>query len=136
MNPTTRDVGYLRDVLGEIASEKIVLICGKHNYVAARKRANGVVAVPPETHGCPECWNCYYTTDLALTPPGKRQERLDELEQVVRHLVEYEQKGKFSDDLELFEPTDPRFQVKYEQDAADDETGADKIVNPSEEELR
>lgn len=104
-------------VLNEIGSDKVTLTCGKHNYVAARRRANATLAVPPETRGCADCWKVYYITDLALTEPGKRQERLDELEQVIHHAIEYEQKGKFGDDFELFEPQDSRFEVKIEKDA-------------------
>lgn len=59
----------------------------------------------------------YYTWDLATTPPSKRQERLEELEVVIHHMVEYEQKGKFGHDLELYRPGDPRFTVEIERDA-------------------
>lgn len=125
-----------RDILGEVESEKVVLICGKHQYVASKKKANGIVVVPPNTRGCPECWKVYYVTDLAMTPPNKRQERLDELEEVIRRAVEYERTGKFGDDFELFDPKeDSRFQVQYDKDAADDETGEDKILIPEEEKL-
>jgi hypothetical protein len=103
-------------VLSEIQSDKVTLTCGKHNYVAARKRANATVAIPPNTHGCKDCWMVYYVTDLALTPPGKRQERVDELEEVIHHAIEFEQKGQFGKDFELFEPTDGRFEVKIEKD--------------------
>lgn len=132
MNPTTKTQ---RDILGEIASESLTLVCGKHNYVAARKRANGTFAIPPNTRGCRECWLVYYTTQLGLTAPGKRQESLDELESVVRHAVEYEQKGAFGKDLELYNPQDPRFQVDYLKDGADDATGEDKIKLTDEEAL-
>lgn len=124
-----------RDVMGEIASDKVALICGKHNYVASKKRANGTVAIPPNTKGCSQCWKVYYITDLAMTPPGKRQERLDELEEVIHRAIEYEQKGKFGDDFELYDPKDSRFQVGFAKDAADDETGEDKIIIPGEEKL-
>lgn len=59
----------------------------------------------------------YYVADLALTPPGKRQERLDELEEVIHHAIEYERTGQFGKDLELFSPDDPRFTVEFEKDA-------------------
>lgn len=115
-------------IVDEIASDKVTLICGKHNYVAARRRANGVVAVPPEPRGCAECQQVYFVTDYALTPPGKRQERLDELEEVIHRTVEYEEKGQFGADFELYEPNDPRFGVQFHEDAADDDTGEDKKV--------
>jgi hypothetical protein len=135
MNPTTKSSKFHRDVLGEIASDQVVLICGRHNYTAARKKVHGTVCVPPETRGCKECWNVYYVTDLALTPPSKRQERLDELEAVIRHAIEYEQKGSFGKDFDLYEPSDKRFEVAVEKDAADDATGQDKVTIPGEEQL-
>lgn len=125
----------LKDVLGEIASDKVQLICGYHNYIATRKRVNGTVCVPPETRGCAQCWKVYYVSDLALTPPSKRLERLDELEEVIRHAVEFERTGKFGKDFDLYTPGDPRFGVEVEKDAADDETGEDRVVKSGEEEL-
>jgi hypothetical protein len=122
-------------ILEEIASEQVTLICGKHNYVAARKRANGTFAIPPESHGCVLCWKVYFVTQHALTAPNKRQESLDELEAVVHHAVEYEQKGSFGKDLELYGPHDHRFRVQFEKDAADDDTGEDKVKPIGEEEL-
>lgn len=104
-------------VLSEISSDKVHLICGRHNYTAARRRGNAILAVPPETRGCADCWKVYYITDLALTDPSKRQERLDELEEVVHHAIEFEQKGEFGKDFELYETTDPRFKIKIEKDA-------------------
>jgi hypothetical protein len=124
-----------KDVLGEIASEKVLLVCGRHNYTAARKRVNGTVCIPPNTRGCKECWKVYYFTDLALTMPAKRQERLDELEEVIHHAIEFEKSGKFGKDFDLYEPGDPRFGVEVEKDAADDNTGQDKIAVKGEEEL-
>lgn len=107
-------------ILDELASDKITLICSKHNYVPTKKRAVGSVAIPPNTRGCKDCWFAYYVADMALTPPSKRQERLDELESVIKHAIEYEQKGQFGKDLELFEPTDERFRVEFEKDGAPD----------------
>jgi hypothetical protein len=103
-------------ILSEIASDRLTLICGKHNYVAARKRANATMAIPPMPNGCKLCWENYYITDLALTPPAKRQERLDELEEVIHHAIEFEKKGTFGKDFELYEPQDGRFEVKIERD--------------------
>jgi hypothetical protein len=122
-------------VLDEISSGKVTLICGKHNYVAARKRANGIFAIPPETRGCVQCWKNYYVTQHALTAPNKRQEALEELESVVHHAVEYEERGSFGKDFQLFEPSDERFAVSIQKDAADDETGEDKIAVKDEEAL-
>jgi hypothetical protein len=134
MNLTSRQP-IPKDVLGEIASDKVLLICGHHNYTATRKRANGTVCVPPETRGCAMCWKVYYVSDLALTPPSKRQERLDELEEVIRHAVEFERTGQFGKDFDLYEPGDPRFGVEVEKDAAHDDTGEDKVQAKDQEEL-
>lgn len=112
MNPST--------ILDEIGSDQVHLICGRHQYTAARKRANGTVAIPPNTRGCKDCWKVYYITDMALTEPSKRQERLDELEQVIHHAIEFEQKGQFGKDFELFDPKDERFKVEFEKDGEPD----------------
>lgn len=61
-------------------------------------------------------------TDLCLTLPQKRQERLDELDEVVHHLVEYVKKGRW-DFVPDINPT-----IRYHKDAADDITGKDTRV--------
>lgn len=78
------------------------------------------MAIPPQPNHCKHCWNNYFTTDLALTPPNKRQERLDELESVIHHAVEFEKTGRFGQDLELYEPGDSRFTVQFEKDGEPD----------------
>lgn len=107
-------------MLDEVASERVTLICGKHNYTPTKKRAHATLAIPPNTRGCKECWMAYYVADLALTPPSKRQERLDELEEVIHHAIEYERTGQFGKDLELYDPKDSRFKVEYEKDGEPD----------------
>lgn len=106
MNYSEHDI---QAVLEEKDSERLQLSCPKHRYLGGK--------LPPETKGCKDCWMAYYVWDLATTPPSLRQERLDELESVVRHAVEYEQKGRFGKDFTLYEPTDPRFEIKIEKDA-------------------
>lgn len=113
-------------ILEELASESVILQCGKHRYVAARKRNGHTVAIPPNTRGCADCWRVYFFTDIALTLPSKRQERIDELEAVIHHAVEYERTGKFGKGFELYSPKDSRFAVELHKDAADDDTGEDK----------
>jgi len=111
----------LADALSKIRSGSYILYCGKHNYSAAQKRQSGAtVAIPPQQSGCPECWSVYYYTDYALTPEATKEQRLNELEEVIHHAVEYEQKGTFGKDFELYDVTDPRFQVQYERDAHPD----------------
>lgn len=89
-------------------TEKIQLVCKKHNYLGGK--------MPPKTSGCKDCWYAFYVWDLATTPPSQRQQRLDELEEVIHHAIEYEQKGQFTD-FKLFEPGDPRLKIEYEKDA-------------------
>lgn len=95
-------------LLAERDSERVLLKCSKHDYTASK--------IPPKTSGCKFCWEAYYVFDIASTPPHLRQERLDELEAVIRHTAEYAKTGKFGKDFELYEPGDPRFQVEYEKD--------------------
>jgi hypothetical protein len=72
---------------------------------------------PPEPRGCPDCWKAYFFTIHAQTAPHLRQEHLDELESVIRHAVEFSEKGQFGKDFELYEPGDPRFQITIDKDA-------------------
>lgn len=125
----------LEQILNEIKSGSVILTCGKHRYVAARKLRSGhTVVIPPNpdgpSKGCKLCWEVYYVSDHCLTPPGKRQERLEELDEVTHHLIEYIKKGKF-DFVPDINPT-----IRYYKDAADDETGEDKqlIITDLEEE--
>jgi hypothetical protein len=85
-------------------SEKVQLRCSQHNYLGGK--------IPPRTSGCKNCWMAYYTWDLATTPPSLRQERLEELESVIMHAVEFQNTGRFGKDLELYAPGDPRFKVE------------------------
>ena len=101
----------LEAVLKENDSERATLVCSKHNYTGNR--------IPPQTQGCKDCWFTYYVWDIATTPPSKRQERLEELESVVRHAIEFEQKGQFGKDLELYDTSDERFKVKIERGVED-----------------
>lgn len=89
--------------------DKLNATCSKHQYIGNK--------IPPQTHGCSRCWLAYYIWDMATTPPSLRKERLDELESIIHHAVEYEKKGQFGHDLELFQPGDPRFKVEIEKDA-------------------
>ena len=106
-------------IIDELKSEKLFLTCGKHAYVASFSKSKGGV-MPPQPNGCPDCWKAYYFTLHALTAPHLRYEHLQELEEVIRHTVEFAQKGKFGKDFELYEPTDPRFKVSISKDAEPD----------------
>lgn len=119
-------------IFGDLRSGKLFLTCGKHNYVAYIHK--GAVK-PPTPRGCPTCWDAYFKTDYALTDPNIQYERLAELDEVIHRAVEFEKKGTFGQDFELYSPQDSRFHINIEKDAADDETGQDKIVTPGEEKL-
>ena len=66
---TGRD--FIRDIVAKHVEE------GKYPQIHTR--------FPPEPNGCANCWEVYFVTDIALTPPSKRQERIDELEEVIHH---------------------------------------------------
>lgn len=70
---------------------KVTLICGLHNYTPI---GSSGMPVPPATHGCKNCWQAYYTTTLAQTPPHLREQRLEEWEKTVRDAVQYVESGK------------------------------------------
>ena len=73
---------YLSELLDP---NKTYVYCGIHGYFGSNK--------PPETRGCSKCWFAYYFYDMATTPPDRRYERMKELEMVVHHLAESEDKG-------------------------------------------
>lgn len=111
----------LPDTLKGIKEGSVILTCPKHAYVAARKCSSGaVVAIPPDSHGCADCWRVYYISDYILTPENTRAQRLDELEEVIQHAAEFEREGKFGKDFELYDTKDSRFEVNYERDAYPD----------------
>jgi hypothetical protein len=103
----------LDQIVQELQSEKLFLTCGKHQYVATVK---GGVVNPPAPRGCPDCWKAYYFTVHCLCAPHMRAEHLDELESVIRHTVEYCEKGQFGSDFELYSPGDPRFKVSFDKE--------------------
>lgn len=100
----------LSRLLEEVRGGKVLINCAKHNYVGGKIPPN------PDKATCPKCWEAYYVWDYAMQLPWKRQERLEELDEVVHHAVEFAQKGTFGNDLELYEPGDPRFQIDYQKD--------------------
>lgn len=111
----------IEQLLEEIRTGRTLLVCKKHNYMAAQRRKSGnLVPIPPEPRGCVECNKVYNYTQYAMTPKETRQESLDEYEGVIRHAVEFDKTGKFGSDFELYGPRDPRFEVTYERDAYPD----------------
>jgi hypothetical protein len=72
--------------------QKVTLLCGDHNYVSG--------SVVPPTAGCSKCWLVYFVTEVGKTPPDKRHDKVEMLEQMVRHMIESEKTG---DNMKLFE---------------------------------
>lgn len=74
-----------QDILKEIiGSERITLYCADHMYT-------GPVKSHPEvkpSKNCPKCWQVYFIHDLASVPPGMREQRLAELEEVLYKMHE------------------------------------------------
>lgn len=60
--------------------QSVTLTCGEHGYVGGKQY--------PPTARCKRCWLVYFVTLYARTPPHKRQEALEHLEQVTHHLAE------------------------------------------------
>ena len=76
-----------RKLLDEVLTpHRTTLVCGKHQYVGS--------GVPPLTKGCPDCWQVYFVHMIASTPPAKREEKLEELEEIVHKLVELQEKNQ------------------------------------------
>lgn len=110
----------LPETLKGIKEGGVILTCPKHGYVAARKRQGHTAVIPPDSHGCADCWKVYYISDYILTPESTRAQRLNELEEVIQHAVEFDKTGKFGTDFELYDTKDSRFEVTYERDAYPD----------------
>jgi hypothetical protein len=121
MNPTLNKSilkNKLDHWIAEIQGGQIYLTCSKHGYVARRSGTRGDGGlIPPQPRGCPDCWRCYFVADYCLNNPETRYEQLQQLDEVIHHTVEFAKKGKFGADFELYEPGDPRFQIKIESNA-------------------
>jgi hypothetical protein len=86
--------------------EKVQVYCKDHMYFGPSPNNK---KLKPHL-GCQKCWFVYYLHDLATTPPDKRYERLQELSQVVHHVVEAVETGTF--DFTPFER--PTFEITQE----------------------
>jgi hypothetical protein len=98
-----------RQQLAELAKDptKVPVVCDEHMYF-------GDITNRP-TQGCPFCWKAYYFKQLADTPPAEHKRFMEELEAVVRQLVELEQKGILQK-IQLYDHPD----VKIEKNALPD----------------
>lgn len=82
-----------QDYLNEVVDpQKVALYCGTHMYFGPSKA--GTVGEKPHM-GCPKCCFVMYFHDLATTPPDKRAQRLDELDEVLHKVVEEVEAGRW-----------------------------------------
>jgi len=90
-------------ILNEVQDpHKIALLCAKHLYAGKG---------PPTCPDCPDCWTVFYIHLLAETPPFLREQRLAELEEIVHHAIELEDKGRWD-----FKPfAHPQIEVRKEK---------------------
>lgn len=94
-----------RAALAELAKDprKVHVMCETHFYVGDYKIA--------PAKGCADCWNAYYFAGLANTPPDQQKQFVDELEAVVRGLVELAERKKMGE-LDIFQTPE----IKIERD--------------------
>ena len=79
---------------------KVTLVCDQHFYIG----------YGPPVIDCPKCWMVYYMLLIAKTPAHLRGERLEQLESVVNHMAEDEDRGE---GIKLFRHPE----VKVEKDS-------------------
>lgn len=87
---TEKEIEALKKELTD--PRRIFMQCDEHDYIGD---THGM-----PTSGCKMCWFAYYFTMLAQTPPHLRNQRLEELQAVVRSLAYDIDKGKV--DFQLY----------------------------------
>jgi hypothetical protein len=107
-----------RELLAQLAEDpsKVPVMCEEHFYIGDIK------AMP--TKGCANCWKAYYFTQLANTPPSQHKQFMEELEMVVRKLVETVERRKGEKNplgFELYEHPE----IEIEKDAWPDKEEMD-----------
>lgn len=85
--------------------ERVMLVCGKHQYAAGGFKSPIL--------GCKDCLTAFYTHLVGSVPPHLRQQRLEELEGIIYHMVEGLAHGEIP-----FIPLMP--ESKFEKDAIPD----------------
>lgn len=107
MYSETEKQKFLEDLLDP---DKVQVYCKDHMYFGPIKIGGiGSHSARPGK-GCAKCWFVYYLVDLARTPANQRQERLDELEEVIHHVVEAVENGTWD-----FEPLE-HAEIQIEKD--------------------
>lgn len=71
--------------------QRVQFWCAKHNYFGPVK---GKPEVVPGL-SCPNCWKIFYIYEMMSTPPDKRREKLEEIEEVLHHVVESVEAGQW-----------------------------------------
>jgi hypothetical protein len=82
-------------LLAETNSERILICCDDHGYYPDSKLSRGPAL------GCKYCVMAELYYEFSKVPPEKRQERSEQLEQLVYHMVEEVESGKW--DIKIFE---------------------------------
>lgn len=93
-------------MLKELNSPTVHLCCEDHGFYP------GKVTSLPMQFNCKYCTLAQFYYEFAKTPPHMRQQRLDELESLVHHMVEDLERGNF--DISVFDHP----QVTIEKDAS------------------
>jgi hypothetical protein len=94
MLPTSKKYteAQVRQLYADIMdTNKVQLVCGKHNYLASEK--------PPTSVGCKNCWEAWWWHKIATTPAHLRAERIEQATAMLRHANEAYERGEFD-----FEP--------------------------------
>lgn len=77
------------EVLTEaLNSEKFKLVCSVHRWAYGSKQ--------PPCFSCKQCMMVNFVGLLCNTPPSQREERVDQLEAMVHHMVEAAKRGDLS----------------------------------------
>jgi hypothetical protein len=66
--------------------DEFVIKCGTHEFFYKGQ--------PPLTHGCSDCWLCYFFGQLVQSK-GDIHMNVDQLEEAIRHAAELAEKGEW-----------------------------------------
>lgn len=81
-------IGTLKELFD---AQRVNLYCAPHNYHGPVK---GCAEIMP-TIGCANCIKIFLISELATTPPSERRQKMDEIEEVLHHCIELDDKGQF-----------------------------------------
>lgn len=92
--PNLLDPKDFKKLFEEKQGQKVLLCCDDHGYYPGSRMSL------PQKMGCPSCEKALLWYELCQVKPEKRGEVLDQLEQLVHHMVEDFERGKF--DIQTF----------------------------------